>query len=228
MFSQAVALSQGGRMKSTIHAKGKELFILNMDNTILLRFDSPDNFPEKVSFFANDYESDTFETVDGKIVFTSRAGNLERTKACPVPEASWDAVNDIFNKHGEKVSKDFGITFSKGVLSLLDDGLSHVEFHNPSKIHLVQKDIYTGSVVTVTKNQDGFDFSSGSEFTGKLPIGMRTADFKALFSFAEEITFYFQPEGQFVYFEDNGGVFRGFLATCLYDELPYIFDGGAQ
>jgi hypothetical protein len=43
MMAQAVALAQNGRMKSHIHGNGAELYVANMDNTIVLSF-TPDMY----------------------------------------------------------------------------------------------------------------------------------------------------------------------------------------
>ena len=41
MMAQAVALAQNGRMKSHIHGSDSELYVANMDNTIIISF-TPD------------------------------------------------------------------------------------------------------------------------------------------------------------------------------------------
>lgn len=221
MFAQAVALSQSGRMKSTIHVKDNDLFIMNMDSTILIKFHSQDTFPEPFSFYANDYESPHFYTENGKIAFKTNAGDLERVKACALPKLTFEEIQNIWT--GKVINKKWNLIFNRSVLGLLEDNLSHVEFHDPASIKLIQKDIYSGSTIEISYRAEGaFDFGNDENFKGSLPVGLRTADFKSLFSFTDELIFYFQEYGNFIYFEDRSGNFSGFIAACLYDELPYI------
>ena len=51
MFAQAVALSQNGKMKSTIHCGGNSIYILNMDNTILLKMKCNQKFSTALFLF---------------------------------------------------------------------------------------------------------------------------------------------------------------------------------
>ena len=50
MMAQAVALAQNGRMKSHIHGSGSELYVANMDNTIIISFTPDMVFPAALDF----------------------------------------------------------------------------------------------------------------------------------------------------------------------------------
>ena len=63
IFAHAVALDQSGGLRNTIYAIGSEIYILNYDHTVLLRFRlrrSEACFETPVSFRANDYDSNGF------------------------------------------------------------------------------------------------------------------------------------------------------------------------
>jgi hypothetical protein len=217
-FAQAVALAQNGRMKSTIHLKGDDLFILNMDSTILIHFGTSEKFPEMVSIYANDYESPNMEIKDGKICFTTISGGFRREKLCPLPRTTFLDVEKAFKKHN--IKKDAPLTINGKMLSFLEDDLSHVEIVcEESDMSLIQRDIYTGQKITVKEAQKGF--FSGPGFSSILAI--RTVDFKALFTFVDDLTFYFQgSDSAWIYFEDGAGRMKGILSTCVYDEIGYI------
>lgn len=219
-FAQAVALAQNGKMKSTVHISGKDMYILNMDSTILLHFTIPEKFDEAVSFFANDYESPEIELEDGKIVFHSTSGGYKRKKACAVPDMIFSDVKALVDKYEENV--DFPLSINKDILGALDDNLSHVELHNEKGFKIIQKDIYSGARIEVTK-KGGASFLQNKVPKGFEPLGLRTMDFKSLFTFVNDLTFYLQPgKKNWMYFQDTSGTLRGYLATCLYDELGYI------
>lgn len=222
MFSQAVALAQSGKMKSAIHAVGKQLLILNMDDTILLRFAMDQVFPEPVSFFANDYESPAVEIENGAITFFVTRGAYEQRKTCPQPKLDCQGAQGIWDKFVPTL--EYPVVFSKAAGGLLDDALSHVEIHGvDGKIRLVQKNIYSGSRVEVEEASSSEAlFSAHVVPEGMKPVGIRTNDFQALFTFTESLTFYIQPERNWVYFKDSTGTMDGILATCVYDELGLI------
>jgi hypothetical protein len=220
IFAQAVALAQAGRMKSTIYVGKGAVYILNMDSTILLRIPCPQAFDTPFAFFANDYEGSEAEVVDGKIKFTTRSGNLVREKTCAVPKVDFAAIEGYWAAHKDP-DKSRPITLTSGIAALLEDGLSHVEVSKGPLI--VQRDIYSGSRIEVK-----MDMGAGSllgDLESAAPInfktfGLRTDDFKALFTIQNTLIFYVQPEKDWVYIEDGKtGDFKVVLARCVYDEL---------
>lgn len=223
MFSQAVALAQSGKMKSGIHALGKDLYILNMDDTILMHFLMDQKFPGAVSFFANDYESPSVEIDQGAITFITNRSGYEQRKSCQQPKLDFEGVTGIWRRFFP-VTTDYPMMISKAAAGLLDDSLSHVEIHGKdNQIKLIQKNIYSGSRVEVFESGASESLLSMHVVPENMqPIGIRTNDFQALFSFAESITFYIQPGHNYVYFKDSANLFEGILATCVYDELGLI------
>jgi len=224
MFAQAVALAQNGKMKSTIHCGGREIFILNMDNTIWLRFQSPQDFPEPFSFFANDYESPRIRVEQGKIVFVTNQNGMRRTKVCAPPKMTFVEAKAIWDKF--QPGRDLSVTLQKEMAALLDDGLSHIEIGkvNGEPVKLLQRDIYNGARVEVERNASGGSLLDVDDETAEFgPIGIRTVDFNALFSFTDALTWFFQPEGKpWAFIEDNTGALSGVIGLCLYDELGAI------
>jgi hypothetical protein len=221
MFSQAVALSQNGKMKNTIYGGKEGIFIKNMDNTILIKFDSQQEFPDSFSFFANDYESNIFSIENNKIVFETDYKGLKKRKECPVPKDTYGDILDIWNKHVQN-GVAIKISISSNIIPLLDEGLSHIEvYKNKTSFHIIQRDIYSGSKIEIKESkavENLIDDSEGSFDT----IGLRTVDFISLFTFSDNIEFFIQPEENWVYFEDSQDLFSGILSTCLYDEIGYV------
>jgi hypothetical protein len=228
IFSHAVALDQLGGLRNTIFANGREIFILNYDHTVLLRFRITHGkpFDHPVSFRANDYDSNQFYEEDGKIVFISKKDGYERKKSCAVPDQTPSDIKALFSSYAfDSDIETVSVAFGKGVLDSLDRALSHVEISakEGESIKLVQRNIYSGAVIEVVPEKTFLNEVMPFDI---LPIGMKTNDFAALFAFRETITMEF-PEPALS--EDNADWVRvkgkdmmGIIACCLYDELIEI------
>ena len=224
MFSQAVALAQNGMMKSTIHANGDKLFVLNMDDTILIRFKMNQEFPQAVSFFANDYESPDMILEGDQVAFMTNSEGHSRKKICPKPKIGFEAVAKIwegFKTEEPAEIEPVTVPLTKHILALLDDDLSHVEFHNEGGLKIIQKNIYSGARVEI-ENQVAKTGLLGNDLPAFEPIGIRTTDLKALFSFVDELTLHIFPGNNWLYFRDGYKILEGILGTCLYDEIGFV------
>lgn len=228
IFSHAVALQQTGRMKNAIYASGKTVFIMNLDKTILLKFGLPDREPKidgKISFLANDYDSDDFYEEDGKIIFVTKEGAYKKTKSCVAPEKDYDHMGDIWRGYiadGMKVKNNQSVTYSKSIIGLLDEGLSHIEISSEDKSPvLIQRDIYTGSIIKITSEDvGGLGLGNIHEIKKDFaPIGIRTNDFIALFSFCNTVTFVFADDLEYTVIKGDKLNLQGILANCKYDEM---------
>jgi hypothetical protein len=225
MFAQAVALAQNGKMKSHIHAEGNVLFIANMDNTLLFRFETDQTFPAPgLNFFANDYVGPDLEMTNDAVTFiTTRAGYTQR-KTCGLPKTTFAEMQAIWEKH--QATLEYPILLKRDLLTLLDSDLSHTEVYNDhGNLKLIQRNIFTGATIEVVdaSNKGGF-FSMCTFPPDYTCMGIRTSDFQALFQFATGITFYLQPGAFWIRFRDPTGTVNGILAGCIYDEIGYLTD----
>ena len=222
LFAQAVALSQNGKMKSTIHCGDDEIFILNMDNTILLKMKSRQKFPQPFSFFANDYESPKMYLENGQIGFESSADSLTRKKLCSIPKTSFKDMKKLWASF--LPVRSMKTAFTNKIIPLLEEGLSHIEISKKpdSSVLLIQRDIYSGSRIEIKENTAMDNLLTAGDSFEFAPIGIRTNDFMALFTFVDVLNWYFQADAPWVYFQDNAGIIEGICATCLYDELGTI------
>lgn len=229
IFAHGVALEQSGRMKNTIYVIDREVFILNTDRTIVLGFQLPKlapKFESPVSFKASDYGSSLFHEEDGLIKFITSGKGYTKTKTCKTPEFTPKEARALHKKFTLKKSNT--VTLSKGAVDLLDTSLSHIEFSGNSKkgFKIIQRNIYDGTTLEIEREQaKGFGVSSPDKIAGKFgPLGMRTNDFVALFSFNDEITFEFPATSKkgFATFSGRNLGMSGVVALCLYDELGEI------
>lgn len=227
IFSQAVALSQDGGFRNTIYALDKEIFILNYDHTLLLRFllrPTEATFAHPIGFNANDYDSNEFDEVDGKIVFTSRQGEFMRKKTCGVPGITPDEVRQLYANYTNGDISGERLELSSKVLSLLDMELSHVEFSGEEGggLLMVQRNIYDGTIIEVTQQDGGLFSRKLSAPFG--PVAIKTSDFAALYRFQDTLNFTFPHRESDDYIvatsvDRNRRDMTAVVACCLYDEI---------
>lgn len=232
IFAHAVALHQAGRLRSTIYAFKKVVYILNMDKTVLLRFELPvsEGFDNPIGFIANDYDSSDFYEEDGQIVFTIEAGGFERKKYCKTPGKTFDEVDKLFKSYSVK-SHTNEVLITKEALPNFNESLSHIEFESDgNRIIITMRDIYSGVVNIMKRSEsgDGLLGLSPDTIKGSFgPAGMRTNDFLALFSFNESVTVKFPTKPSIDYFAISGPAFNmtGIISACLYDEMGTVEKG---
>ena len=239
IFSHALALDQNGGLRNTIYGLGKKVYILNYDHTVLLRFTFPKGerleFDPPVSFKANDYDSNEFEQVGDKIIFTSEKNGWLRTKTCGTTELTPMDVEELWNKYTEDISDHrVEMNIDSGVRELLDGNLSHIEFaaEPGEEVKLLQRNIYSGQIIEVektgTKPKDGeaLGIDSAIAENGVGPFALKTGDFNALFAFTDSLKFSFPTtgDGDFVFVRaiKSNLPYKGVIACCLYDEIIEI------
>jgi hypothetical protein len=230
IFGQAVALDQSGGLRNTIYAIGTEIFILNYDHTVLLRFrlrTSEGVFEPPISFKANDYDSNEFDEKDGRIVFYSTKGDYARKKICGTSDLTPEEVKTLYHNYIQNVEDHSVVSLSKDVLELLEPELSHIEFSGEKgqSIKMIQRNIYSGGIIEVKKTNKGFFKEELENDFG--PVAMKTDDFRALFTFQSIIKFSFPNRGKENFILIKGGDtgmrhITGIVACCLYDEVIAI------
>lgn len=231
IFSQAVALDQSGGLRNTIYADKREVFILNYDHTVLLRFrlrshESP--FSEPISFRANDYDSADFQEEDGKIVFLTEQNGFQRKKSCGKAEYSPEEIRTLFTEYFSNLSEDMeSVTLNESIIELLDTDLSHIEFSGEegNVFKMIQRNIYSGGITEVSQKGGGMFEDTITHSFG--PVGIKTNDFISLFRFQDTLKFSFPSRGKEDVItvrsinRDKRDMF-GVIACCLYDELINI------
>jgi hypothetical protein len=230
IFSHALALQQSGRLKNEIFVHNRDVYIMNIDHTVLLNFQLParePSFEKPVNFSANDYDSENFREENGKIIFTqkSNAPGIIRTKTCSGSDKTFDDVKKTFGKFYSDPTKMTHIKFIRDILSSLEDNLSHIELSaDGGQWKLIQRDIYTGNIIELKRDKatgGGFGLKVMDNIKNDFgPIGIRTNDFMALFQFNEIVNFYFPPDAD-GYCLVTGETYKmkGIIGTCVYDEM---------
>lgn len=226
IFSYAVAMDNRG-LRNTIHCIGANIFIVNFDHSMILRFllrKSEVAFASAVSFNANDYDSPEFEVSNGKIIFKLAEGRYERRKICSPAGYNAQDIRRLYHKY-ILVSKDYDLLFylSRDCCSLLDEQLSHTEISvEKGRLTLRQRNIYTGTIIEVTPR------SAGLIEEVKLPesfgaVGVKTKDFMSLFTLYDSLAF--TPAGDFMLVRDyRKKDFDGLIAFCKYDEIIKLYE----
>ena len=138
IFSHAVLLQQSGRLRNEIFVHGRDVYIMNMDHTVLVNFQLParePTFKKPVNFSANDYDSEDFWEEDGHIIFRQKgnAPGIIRTKTCSGSDKTFDDVKKVFTSFYSDLSKTNRIKFVKAILPMIEDNLSHIELSAEKK-----------------------------------------------------------------------------------------------
>lgn len=232
IFSHAVSLSQSGRLRNEIYCQGSIIYIANFDNTILLQFHLPfSQFKEEISFEANDYDSENFRVENDQILFLKEEGPFVREKICGKTGRTFSEIEGLFEKYFDQITLDDCniVNLHNSLLSLLDENLSHVEVSSQNKKFLIiQRDIYTGGRIEIQENKKGFhSLHQIQENFG--PIGLRTNDLFAMFTFTENLKFYFRQHndyclltGEMKLGSANKIDMKGIIAGCIYDEMGTV------
>lgn len=222
IFAHAAALDQSGRLRSTIQVNKRYIYILNTDKTVLMRFALPASAPyfaSKVTFNANDYDSVEFDQEGDQVNFTQRGSEYIRTKSCGIPDQP--DMEEIFACFD--LPEDNKLVLTKELTTFLNPSLSHTEFRIENREPIIiQRNIYDGTMIKIIRRECGgfnvgpVDEIGDSEFG---PIGVRTNDFLALFTFNDLIEMHFGSG--LSYCRVRGRNFRMdcVIAFCLYDEM---------
>jgi len=229
IFAVAVALEQNGNMKNTIYAIEDQIYILNYDHTVLLRFrlrKSENPFKHPISFKANDYDSNEFFEENDKIVFLSQQNGYQRKKVCGKTENTPEDIRELFKGFLKEKGERTAVNIHKNVLALLDEDLSHVEFTSTEKdgLKMTQRNIYSGGLTEVTETSSGLLGKSIEIDFG--PFGIKTGDLRALFSFQDNLSFEFPADSEDYLIarsvDSNKRDMVAVISLCLYDELIKI------
>jgi len=232
IFATAVAMDQSGRLRNTIYCLEDQIFIMNSDQTVILKFQlrkSENVFAHPISFRANDYDSREFYEKDGKIIFVTENEGFKREKSCKTPGDSPEDIAKLYADY--PLIRTNSVKLGKGIGALLDEALSHIEISAPGKqLCIQQRNIYSGTVLTLSRTEQEGGLGLDSVVQDKIvdafePIGMRTNDFLALFTFIDRLAFFF-PSGEADYCcvrsDDPKMSLEGVIALCRYDLLGGI------
>ena len=223
IFAHAAALHSEGKMKNWIYGEGTKIYILNTDCSLLMKFKVPWELGH-FCFSAHEYEGQEFHLSPTGMIFKSQDQDYERTKFSPVnPPYSFEWIKRTWGILDQKTKecKPIGkIVLEDKVLRWLEKDLPHTEFVLKEKgWSLVQRNIYTGEIIQITKKPRPLTLLDKDEVMGERNIGLRTNDFFALFTFVPKLSFYFYdlPFAQAM----NLSFFdmRVFLGGCFYDSL---------
>jgi hypothetical protein len=241
LFAVAAGLSQTGRMKSTIYCVGNRILILNSDDSMIIEFllregESP--FKTPVCFKADDYDGREFREEDGFIHFVSREGGWVKDVASKVPGKTPEQVGALFDGYATRAAdaldkQDIHFALDAGLNSLLNPDLSHVEFltDKDKKLIILQRNIYSGSIIRVERDASRGFGVSGSGIQDSIPVpfnpfGLRTPDYLALFAFVSNVMFSVcDPDnGSLVWIQsmDPRIEMSGVIGGCKYDSLGVV------
>jgi hypothetical protein len=234
LLSIAVGLVQSGILRSTVHFYDDNLYIVNMDKSIIMNFRLEDHFPP-FSFYADDFESPRME-VDcerGFVTFLSsrREGNWIRNKTCPFPTIKSDEVHHRFQKLWEEFPASdqdccIKLYMNSRWLNLINKNLPHVEFSSSG--YIIQRDLYSGNQIHILHSTKGPSLLSHEDqvkISNRIPIGIRTSDLITILTFCKSgielriPTDHSDHPPRLGFFTSQSPKMRSIIGMCWYDEM---------
>jgi len=242
-----VAMDNRG-LKNFVHCVGSDIFIVNFDYSMILRFPLREwekkkhYFKLPVSFNANEYDSPEFSFSKEKdeegneraiIIFKSsssdKAFSYERKKICRLDNSGPDAndIRKLYEKLSKRALKETNgknclFDLSDEILPLMEDSLSHTEISvENSKLIIRQRNIYTGAIIEITKGADG-KAARLNITTDALPKNLSPFAIKTkdfMSLFANNRALTFIPAEDFLLVRDQKGDFDGIMSFCSYDPI---------
>lgn len=222
IFAHAVALEQSGRLHSNIYCYQKYIYIVNQNDTIIMRFpllSSEPAFDKPLGFNAKDFQGQQINYNEKTTTFVDEDADFVKEKSCATLKINPEEVHQVFENQLKKENFENKITITTAWLKYFDDSLGHLEFRGrDNQLIIKQRDLYSGTVIAVSKKNKGglgLDNLKVNDFD---TFGIRTLDFMALFSFVEEIQLSF---GQNVMMAESirNIPFKTVISRCIYDEL---------
>jgi hypothetical protein len=230
LFVLAVSLDHTPTLSNSIYLSGRFMYILNFDNTLLVRVRLRDNEATfaPIGFYANDYDSANLEIIDDRVVFTKKSscGQYVRKKFSNGTSVTPGEIRKLFNNLLTSVdmTKRVMVSLQKTVMELLDESLSHTEFTGKkgNPVTLTQRNVYSGDILTI--REGGLGFLTPSVLHNSVePLAIKTRDLGSLFILSTTLDLYF-PKRKLtapVFIRSDKGVreMLGFVSPCLYEEV---------
>jgi hypothetical protein len=208
VVAAAIQFGRGASGDAVIAWKGDVAYCLSYDRTVLLRATNVSPVrDDAVVFRACDYEGPDCRLHGKWVEFTLQ----DNTKvSVPRPLQSFKGLSTLFKTfENESSQADCKLILARTILADFDADLPHVEFHfKPTATHLIQRDIYTGKVL---------DISRESVCKEAEPLAMRTQDFMALFGLAASLTF--AQNKDFFLVTSMSSELTAVVGGCIYDAV---------
>ena len=226
VFETAVALEKYVKMRNAVLCRGTNIWIINFDRTLIMKYPIKGMFKNDVSFYASDYDSTNFVEEDGTMHFVKYYGGYERKKVSSAMFTIADInIESLWKDLTVQRPYDVEFTMSENMMSLFDDDLTHIEVRiSPDKhVQFVQRDIYSGNIVYVKKKDKPGLLADPNEKVKKIvePFAMRLQDLMAILYKEGNVKFHLS--------EDSPGRchiqasrFEAIASWCVYDEMGKV------
>lgn len=226
IFETAVALEKDIKMRNAVLCRGSNIWIVNFDRTLIMKFPIKGAFKNDVSFYSTDYDSSNFVEEDGTLHFVKYYGEYERKK---VSSAMFTLIDiDIDNLWKElSVKKPYDVEFimTEKMMSLFRDDLTHVEVRisDEKKVQFVQRDIFSGSIIYVKKKEKQGLLADPNEKVLKIvePFAIRLQDLSALLNKEGNVKFHLSEKSPGRCHVQSSR-FEAIVSWCVYDELGTV------
>lgn len=226
VFETAVALEKDIKMRNAILCRGQNIWVVNFDRTIILKYPIKGFFKNDVSFYASDYDSSSFVEEDGTLHFVKYYGEYERKKVSSAMFTLVDIdVDSLWKELSVKKPYDVEFTMTDKMLELFRDDLTHIEVRisEDKKVQFVQRDIFTGNIIYVKKKEKQGLLADPNEKVLKNiePIALRMQDLAALLYKEGNVKLHLSEKSPGRCYV-QAARFEAIVSWCVYDELGTV------
>lgn len=226
IFETAVALERDLKIKNVVLCRGSNIWIVNFDRTLILKYPVSGEFKNDISFYAADYDSANFLEENGTLHFVKYYDEYERKKVSSAVFTLSDVnIENLWKELMVKKPYDAEFVLNDKILSLFREDLSHVEIQiNPETgIQFVQKDIFAGTVIYLKRKEKQGLFKNPNEKIVKAmePIALRLVDLSALIYKEGNVRFSLSASSPGRCYVQTAK-FEALISWCVYDELGKV------
>lgn len=227
VFEIAVALEKDIKMRNAVLCRGSNIWIVNFDRTLILKYPIKGKFKNDVSFYSTDYDSSNFIEEDGALHFIKYYGDYERKKVSSATFTLSDIDMDtLWKELAVKKPYDVEFNMSEKMLNLFRDDLSHIEVRiSPEKqVQFLQRDIFSGGIILVKRKDKSVSLLADPNekvLREVEPFAIRLQDLSAILYKEGNVKFHLS--------KDSPGrcyikalQFEALVSWCVYDELGTV------
>ena len=226
IFETAVALEKDIKMRNAVLCRGSNVWIVNFDRTLILKYPIKGIFKNDVSFYSSEYDSSNFIEEGGSLQFIKYYDGYERKKVSSAMFTLTDFdIDQLWKELLVKKPYDVEFSMSEKVISLFRDDLSHIEVQiSPEKkIVFVQRDIFSGNIVYVKKRDKPGLLADPNEKVLKVvePFAIRINDLAAILYKEGNVKFHLSEKSP-GRCHIQASKFEAIVSWCVYDELGTV------
>lgn len=195
LLALGVLMNKSHRNYANVCVNDGTVIIVNGDGTFAVRYCDETVKGKRLSFPISEFPDGAVSVFSAgeEVIFKVKKCSASKIIKVKASENYFDVLNELFDKFKGKIPS---IVISKDAIDLLDDEISFFTLiYDKGKVKLKQFHGYTGriSLIEAGENQPTIDSFFGEEDDRCFEIGTITDIWKMIYSYFDDLEFYFEP-----------------------------------